>query len=159
MRESPWWLGLVLIAGCSAADPAQTCRGSAAECLFSSMTIHDFDLDPGPALPLSTVRTDAIRELAVRDAAPEGEQSGVRVTGPGSLSFAGADGAGKELSFSWEDQFGCRPAFCFSPCPKNARCYASSSCTNVLRDGKTNAVTHHWLTFEQPRAPAVAAQL
>ncbi len=148
MRKSYWWLGLVLVAACSGESPAE-CTGTDAECLFSSMTFHDFDLEPGPALALSSVRTDALIDLWARDYAADGELSPVRVSGPESLSFVGA-GIGEGFTFSWDDSFGCRPAFCFSACPRNARCVAASSCSEMVRDGQTSGVTQHWLTFEKP---------
>jgi hypothetical protein len=149
MNGSFGGFALLLMAGCSAEGPAHSCQGTQAECLFASMTFHDFDREPGPALTLSAVPTDAIRELAVRDAAPDGSQSGVRVVGPGSLSFA-SSGGGMDFELAWDDEFGCRPAFCFSPCPKNARCFGSSVCSPAVRDGLTNGMSHHWLTFEKP---------
>lgn len=148
MRGSYWWLGLALVAACSGESPAE-CNGTDAECLFASMTFHDFDREPGAALALSSVRTDALIDLWARDYAPESELSAVRVSGPESLSFEGA-GMGEEFTLSWDDQFGCRPAFCFSSCPKNARCFAASSCSEMVRDGQTSGVTQHWLTFEKP---------
>ena len=54
---------------------------------------------------------------------------------PEPLTFDSAGGSVTvELDFT--DPLGCQPSFCFTPCPKNAKCASRSVCTHSAKDGK-----------------------
>ncbi len=144
---------LLLITGCK-----PTCPPKDLECLVASLVVHDVTDDisePGTKLELSDVPTATLEADQADDNQAGGSNAnggvGLGVLGQPSFKTNDAEGI---LFFTFADPYGQRPRVCFTPCPKNARCLATSRCTSGLRDGLTSGSGWFRLGFaSQPAEP------
>lgn len=157
MRTSAPWacvLGSVLLA-CSSKP---TCPAGDLECLTDSLVVSDVDSsdDNAKRQQLKVVNTEAFFAARDRQLADGGANQFkvLKLEANGSLTFESGEDHGVLLAV-WSDPMGCRPALCFTPCPKNARCLGSTRCGPMLADGLTSGSTFH--RIEYAKAPAAAA--
>lgn len=140
---------VVLAVSFSSCKP--TCPAGELECLVKTLQVSDITADvsgEGTRLelsPVDTVRLGNVQELSNADGGSNAN-GGLSLEANTRLDFETSIDFGV-IFFTFQDPLACRPALCFTPCPKNARCLGGSSCTPAVGDGLRSGTGFHRVEY------------
>ena len=151
MVRSAMVLLLLSLAGCK-----PTCPAGDVACLVATLNLRDVSADftaEGAKLKLTDVPTEILIAAQAGTTADGGSKANraLDFTTVSAPTFDTNVDYGL-VFFTFADPLGCRPAVCFTPCPKNAKCLGTSRCTPPLRDGLTSG--SGWFRAEFASQPA-----
>lgn len=149
---------VVAVAGCK-----PTCKAGDLECLVKTLQVSDITADvssEGPKLELFPIDTARLGEVQTRSTSPGGTNAnaGLSLEANTTLDFETSVDFGV-LFFTFQDAMGCRPALCFTPCPKGVRCLSGSSCTPSVRDGLRSGSGFHRVEYGSQPATELSFEL
>ena len=151
-------LAAALVAGCKPICPERDLG-----CLTQTLQVTDLTADltgEGTKLTLSvfdTTRFGDAQELSTADGGPNAG-GGVSIKAATTLNFETSVAFGV-IFFTFTDSLECRPALCFTPCPKNVRCLSVTSCTPSVRDGLPSGSGFHRVEYASQPATETSFEL
>lgn len=158
MKRSLLSFVVVALAACK-----PTCKAGDLECLAKTLRVSDITADvsgEGTRLELFAMDTVRLGEVQQRSTSAGGTNAsaGLSLEANTTLDFETSVDFGV-LFFIFQDSQGCRPALCFTPCPKGVRCLTGSSCTPSVRDGLRSGTGFHRVEYGSQPATELSFEL
>lgn len=152
------WIVVAAGIGLAGCGGKPTCPADDLNCLTDSLLLSDVDDDLNETkvtlVGINTERFAAAQEVDLADGGAN-QSRALALKTARELSFDTSEDY-EVLFLTWTDPLGCRPALCFTHCPKNVRCLGTTRCGPSIRDGLQSGSSFH--RVEYAKAPEGRAE-